>query len=422
MSFEREILETLKNEVKVALGCTEPVAIALVVAHAAKALSTPIQEIRVGLCPNIYKNALNVGIPGTDLIGLDIAAALGANCDPTKGLTLLKTLTEEDIGLATAMIEKKQVHVYLMDVSDRIYLKAQVLSANGTALAEIRGTHDNLTLLTVNGVQQYQKEANIAQSQTSSVYDRPVMDIIHAVINMPSENLDFLLKGVEVNMAAAQLGLKKASGLGIGHKLMAAVSKGHLSLDLANETLMMTASASDARMSGDDVEIMTSNGSGNNGITAIIPLSVYAKRHTVTQEQLYRAIAISHLINGKIKKTIGRLSPMCACSVAAATGASVGLVYLMGGNASQMENSIQAMISNLSGMICDGAKTGCSLKLATSAATAVQSALFSIEGLVMTRGNGILGERADQTIENLGRIAHEGMAQMDQTILSILSD
>jgi len=422
MVLQKEIIQTLNQEVKIALGCTEPVAIALAVALAThNEKNLVIQKIRLGLSPNIYKNALNVGIPGTTLIGLEIAAALGVFCDAEKGLTLLKTLDAEGLASAQVLVDNHLVDVYLMDVVDRIYLRAEIIADRFESLAEVKGKHDGLTLLRVNGETLYEAEPVQTAEIQNALYAYPLEKIVEGVESLAFEDISFLLKGIDVNLQAAALGLKIGSGLGVGQKMQTAIEKGYLGLDLANETLMMTAAASDARMSGDDVEIMTSNGSGNNGITAILPLAVYAMKHQVSQEKLAKALAISHLVNGKIKNAIGRLSPMCACGVAAATGASVGLVYLMDGSFSEMENAIQAMLSNLSGMICDGAKVGCSLKLATSASTAVQTAIFARGGLVLTKGNGILGSSADTSIAHLGRVAIEGMANMDRTILSIMS-
>lgn len=422
MTLDKEILRTLHQEVKVAIGCTEPVAIALAVAYAANHLDPMgIQNIRVGLSPNMYKNALNVGIPGTNLMGLEIASALGAFCKASNGLLLLKSVGAEEQLKAQKLVETHNVEVYLLDVDDRIYIRAEVHDHKSSCIAEIKGKHDGLTFLSLDGVILVNDVPVTVVETKQSIYSTPFKSLLAGVESLNYEDLAFLEQGLEVNLQAAVKGLQGGNGLGIGQKMQSAIQKGYLGFDLANETLMMAAAASDARMSGEDIEIMTSNGSGNNGITALIPLAIYAKNYPVSKEKLVKAIALSHLINGKIKNAIGRLSPMCACGVAAATGASVGLVYLMGGEVAEMENSVQAMLSNLSGMICDGAKIGCSLKLATSASTAVQTAVFARDGLVLSKGNGILGENADETIAHLGRVALEGMSHMDQTILSIMS-
>ncbi len=421
MTLKENILQTLHHEVKIALGCTEPVAIALVVAHATVALDGEVKKIRVGLSPNIYKNALNVGIPGTSFIGLETAAALGVFCDSEKKLTLLKELKPQDISKSQELVDAGSVEIYVLDTEERIFLKAEVYSTDGYALAEIKGKHDQLTKLMKNTLVLFEGEASQEKKIDNSIYKTSLKMLIECVETLSYDETAFLIEGIEMNIKAAKIGLELGSGLGLGQKMQTAISKGYLGMDLANETFMMSAAASDARMSGEDVEIMTSNGSGNNGIAAIIPLAVYAKYSKVSEEKLAKAIAISHLVNGKIKNAIGRLSPMCACGVAAATGASAGLVYLMSGDFNQMENSVQAMLSDLSGMICDGAKIGCSLKLATSASTAVQTAILAKEGLVLTKGNGILGVTADESIANLGRIALEGMHSMDQTILSIIT-
>jgi L-cysteine desulfidase len=422
MTIQNDILNTLHQEVKIAIGCTEPVAIALAVAHAAAQLEPQgIQKIKLGLSPNMYKNTLNVGIPGTDFMGLEIAAALGAFCSPEKGLMLLKSVGLAEQHHAQQLVETQCVEVYLLNVDDRIYIKAEVHDQRSICLAEIKGKHDGLTFLQVNDQILVNEESVASIVIKQSIYEAPFKSLLEGVESLVYGDLAFLEQGLEVNLQAAARGLKDGSGLGIGQKMQNAIQNGYLGNDLANETLMMAAAASDARMSGEDIEIMTSNGSGNNGITALIPLAIYAKNYNVSKEKLVKAIALSHLVNGKIKHAIGRLSPMCACGVAAATGASVGLVYMMGGTFAEMENSVQAMLSNLSGMICDGAKIGCSLKLATSASTAVQTAIFAKGGLILTKGNGILGESADVTIAHLGRVALEGMSNMDQTILSIMS-
>ena len=428
MSLERLVVDTLHAEVKPAMGCTEPVAVALAVAKAKESCLADAScanhelYLEIKVSPNIFKNGLSVGIPGTDQVGLVVASALGLmTCHSEDGLEVFKHVKQSDIDGAFKMINASRIKLGILDTDKKVLIDARVVCGDAFGRAVIQDRHDQFVLIeSKHGIIYEADVEGIENEVINPIYEMPLSEIIRIVEALPFEELEFLLEGLEMNLAVADYGLRNESGMNVGRTLEENTRKGILSRDLMNRAMILTAAASDARMSGVSLPVMSSNGSGNNGLTALLPIVAYAESNPTSPDKLARAVAISHLINSVIKFNIGRLSALCGCGVAAGTGASVAITWLMGGSFAQMEGAIQNMIANTTGIICDGAKVGCSLKLATSASAAIQSALLSIGNVIVPSGNGVVGKTADETIKNLGYLSKHGMDVVDKVILRVM--
>ncbi len=429
MSLEQSIISTLRAEVIPAMGCTEPVAVALAVSKARELseLKTTdldkVEAIEVSVSPNIFKNGLSVGIPGTKEVGLIMAIALGyCACYSRDGLEVFESVHQEELERAKILIESNKIILKMEDTSDKIFIHAKIATIDGFSRAIIKDRHDQFVLLEDDhGIMFEQTLEKADAPKNNPLYSEPILEIIKAVENMPHGSLDFLLDGLEMNQHIANYGLMNKCGMGVGYTLNKQAENGLLGKDLMNRAMAMTAAASDARMSGVSLPVMSSNGSGNNGLTALLPIVAYSEKNNISDEKLAKAAAMSHLINGTIKNAIGRLSAICGCGVAAGTGASVGIAWLMGATSTQIEGVIQNMIANTAGMVCDGAKEGCSLKLATSASAAIQSAILAVNDVIVIPGSGIVGRGADETIKNLGILSSEALMNVDQVIIKIMN-
>lgn len=424
MDFKKLIIDTLKEEVVPAMGCTEPVAVALACAKVKELIDySELKKVHVLVSPNIYKNGLAVGIPNTNEVGLYISAALGVTGgDSTKDLRVLEGLTDEDVKKANALLDTGKVVLDIKDTSDKIYIEAVIETDAGDAKVVIRNRHNKFVYIEKNGAVILQEECCGGKSAPTEnpLYDLKIRELISYIEEIPFEDIKFMLDGFEMNKKVAMAGLEERRGMGVGYSFKQNIDKGILSDDLANCAMTLTAAASDARMSGICLSVMSSNGSGNNGLTAILPIVAYSQKFEVSDEKLARALAISHIMNSYTKNYIGRLSALCACGVAAGTGAGVAIAWMMGADSHQIDGVIKNMIANTSGMICDGAKVGCALKLATSASSAVQSALLSLNDCIVPARNGIINETAEDTIKNLKTLSVEGMSLTDKVILKIM--
>lgn len=425
MNLKTSIIETLRKEVVPATGCTEPVAIALAAAKAAELLPKgSTKSLEIFISPNVFKNGMGVGIPNCPETGLDMAAALGlALADASAGLKLLSQVTSDILDEARAAVKTKRVTVHLADTDEKIHIEAKASGGGHAARAVIQGRHDFFSHLSADGTVLLEDSLMVAPEQdpAEQVYGSSIEALIRTIESIEAKDLEFLMEGLSMNRAVADYGLSHRSGLAVGATLNDQVSKGMMAMDIMNLATILTASASDARMAGVNLSVMSSNGSGNNGLTAVLPLAAYDQFFHTEPERMAKALAISHIINCYIKRRIGRLSSMCGCSIAAATGAGAALSWLMDGSIACINSTIQNMIANVSGMICDGAKEGCALKLSTSAAVAVKSALLGGGHCTVPAHNGIIGNTVEETIENLGRLSNEGMKITDQVILKIMS-
>lgn len=424
MCLKDEIKYILKSEVLPAMGCTEPVAVALACAKAREVVgSSKIDLAEVIVSPNIYKNGLGVGVPGTNEIGLNIAAALGiVGCNSEKSLNVLEDINDFHVALAHQLINSNKIKLYMGDTDEKIYIEVKIKAGGHSSRVIIQNKHNCFTHIEKdNKVLFHNTNQNTGNDEKIEVfYKSRIRDIIKAIETMDYKDISFLIEGIDMNMDIAMEGLHKKLGLGVGYSAKESMKKGIVADDLLNNCMMVTAAGADARMSGLNKTVMSSNGSGNNGLTAILPLAVYRKMYNVNDEKITKALAISHSINCYIKKQIGRLSALCGCGVAAGTGASAAIAWLMGGNYEQIDGAIKNMIGNLSGMICDGAKGSCALKVSTAAGAAVQSAILSVNDSIVPSGTGIIANTAEETIMNLGTLSKEGMNITDKVILNIM--
>lgn len=424
-----ELIDMLKAEVKPAVGCTEPVALALACAKAKELLGEEVLENEMLVSPNIYKNGMGVGIPGSKRAGLKIAAAMGIiGGHSENGLSVLETLTSEEVEESETYMDNNPISVSPADTKEKVFIQVILKGKEHSAKVTIRTKHDNFTFLERDGEVLLNNEEDRKIQATSTDTEEKLMDtvtikeLIENVEKIDFKDIEFLLDGVKMNEEMASIGLDQKVGIGVGYGIKKSIEEGLLNDDLINHAMMLTAGASDARMAGIKMPVMSSNGSGNHGLTAILPIVAYNDKFPQTDEKLARALAISHLVTGFIKNFTGRLSAVCGCGVAASTGAAAGLSWLMDSTQDQIEGAIENMIADLSGMICDGAKPGCALKLSSAASAAMQSAIIAKQDCLVPSQNGIVGSTVEESIKNLGRVSDKGMSVTDEVILNVMDD
>ncbi len=430
MSFT--VKDVLTLQVAPALGCTEPVAIALGAAAAMSVLpGNGFDSIELSLDPNVYKNGLAVSIPGTGgLSGLDMAAALGAaGGDPSLRLEVLRPIADAHVTAAKAALAAGKITVSLLKDRHGLYVKNIVRRGDDVAECVIEGLHDNITSLTLNGAPVQSpllREQNEDGHSTLAVMEAwlkglSLTDLIALTDELDAADFAFLREGVDVNMRLSEQGLKFGLGLGVGKTLERLVRQRLIKKDMILAARILASSAADARMSGLPLPAMSSAGSGNHGLTAILPIwAVKDFIDDADEKTVLEAIALSHIVTAFVKAHTGRLSAICGCSVAAGAGATAGITFLLGGDATHIAGAIKNLLEDLAGIICDGAKAGCALKLSTAAGTAVQAALFALHGVNVHSTDGIIGDSSEDTMRNIGTLAVDGMVQTDRTILDIM--
>jgi len=421
-----EIIELLKREVKPAMGCTEPVAVTLACAKAREIAGANLEDIvnvKVSVSPNIFKNGLGVGIPFCDLVGLDVAAAIGlAGGESELGLEIFESVNCEITKNGRTFMESGKIQLGVADTDVKVYIAVEIEAKENRAKVVIEGMHNHYSLIQRNEDIILEKPfVSESSAEVFSIESLTINEILDEVEQSDVSELEFLYEGFEMNGAIALKGLEEKRGMGVGYAIMKEIEEGILCDDLSLSAMYMTAAASDARMSGITLPVMSSNGSGNNGLTAILPLYAYTKYMNNDKEEIVKGLAISHLINCYIKSYIGRLSAVCSCGISAATAAGAAIAWMMTKSRDVIEGTIMNMIGNLSGMICDGAKNGCALKLATAASLAVHSAILSKAEAVINKRTGIVGNDAEESIQNLGELSRRGMQLTDTVILDIMS-
>ncbi|WP_379151647.1 serine dehydratase subunit alpha family protein [Paenibacillus sp. sgz5001063] len=419
------LLEILHKEVVPAEGCTEPIAVAYAVSLAAELLEEDITAIRLQLSGNIIKNAMGVGIPGTGQTGLPIAAALGAVVGRShKELEILSGLTPAELKLANELLERGLLEVELKDTTEKLYIEAKVFSQNHMSTAIIAGEHTHIDYLALDGEKmtppKSKADCGIPRRTGHEAYTGSIEGIFEFICTVPFQDIRFLLEGATMNKAISDEGLRGNYGLQVGKKMSQQSAVNLFGNDVASTIIAATAAASDARMDGSAMPVMTTAGSGNQGIACTLPVIALAELLGKDEDMLARALALSNLVTVHIKHYIGRLSPLCGSGIAGGVGANSGILYLMGGTLAQIKYGIQNTIASLSGMICDGAKSTCALKISTSTNAAIQAATLAMNNIGPSTNDGVIFEEVEDTIRNMERLVQEGLADTDATILSIM--
>ena len=419
----KKIIRLVKQEVVPAIGCTEPIAVALCVARATELLGKRPEKISLWLSANILKNAMGVGIPGTGMIGLPIAVALGALIGKSAyQLEVLKDSTPEAVEEGKQFIADKRISIALKkDIAEKLYIEAVCQAGGDEATAIIAGGHTNFVYEACNGQIQFDKRAASGTTEQEeeklSLTFRKVYDF---AMTAPLDEIRFIQETARLNKAAAEQSFAGDYGHGLGKMLRGNYEHKIMGDSVFSHILSYTSGACDARMAGAMIPVMSNSGSGNQGISATLPVVVYAEENGKSEEELIRALMLSHLTVIYIKESLGRLSALCGC-VVAATGSSCGITWLMGGTYEQITYAVQNMIANLTGMICDGAKPSCALKVTTGVSTAVLSAIMAMENRCVTSVEGIIDEDVDQSIRNLTKIGSQGMNETDRLVLDIMT-
>ena len=414
-------LKTLKKEVVPSEGCTEPIAIAYAASIAAEHLKGEIKEVNIYLSKNVIKNALGVGIPGTGGVGIEIAAALGISIQKSyKKLTILSNFTEDELKKAKEIVDKNIINIKQKNTNKALYIEVELLSETSKAKVIIEDTHTNVTLIECDNEIIMDNNSEVSEDLEEDYKLFKIADIYNFAKEADFDDIKFILESAKMNEKVSEEGLKGDYGLQVGSKI---IQKGNFNLfsnDASNKIIAASAAASDARMDGCAMPIMTTAGSGNQGIACSIPVAQTARLLDKSEEELARALVLSNLVTIRIKKHMGRLSPLCGAGIAGATGASCGITYLLGGNLENINYCINNMISDLSGMICDGAKETCALKIATGTNAAIQCANLAINGISATANDGIVAKDVEETIESIETLIQNGLKNVDDTILNIM--
>ena len=421
-SEREQIIALINREVVPAIGCTEPIAVALCVAKATETLGRKPEKIQVLLSTNILKNAMGVGIPGTGMIGLPIAIALGAIIGKSEyQLEVLKDSNPEAVEEGKKLIDAQAIDIALKyGIEEKLYIEVICEAEGEKATAIISGGHTRFVYIAKGKevlLDEQTSHSSAAEAEDIELTLRKVYDF---AMTSPIDEIRFILETRNLNKSAAERSFKG----NYGHQLGRTLNSRSTSLMMGDNTfthiLSYTSAACDARMAGAMIPVMSNSGSGNQGITATLPVVVYAEDHHKSEEELIRALTLSHLTVIYIKQSLGRLSALCGC-VVAATGSSCGITYLMGGSYEQVTYAVKNMIANITGMICDGAKPSCALKLASGVSTAVLSAVLAMENKCVTSVEGIIDDDVDRSIRNLTLIGSKGMNETDKLVLDIMT-
>ena len=420
---KNQILKLIHQEVIPAIGCTEPIAVALAAAKAAELLGTKPEKIDVYLSANILKNAMGVGIPGTGMVGLPIAIALGVLIGKSSyELEVLKDVTPEALEAGKQLIHDQVIHIALKENVDKLYIEVVCQAGDSKSVAVIAHEHtrfvycakDDQVLLDDRKSLEHTDEGEDDELKLS-------FDLVYDfAIHTPLDEIRFILDTARLNKKAAEESVKGQFGHAVSKTISGPIGKKYLGDSSYTHMLRLTAAACDARMDGAMIPVMSNSGSGNQGIAATLPVVSFAEDMKCSEEQLIRALMLSHLMVIYMKQSLGRLSALCGC-VVAATGASCGITWLMGGTATQITYAIKNMIGNITGMICDGAKPSCAMKVTSGVSTAMLSAMMAMENKVVTSVEGIIDEDVDRSIRNLTSIGSKGMEETDHLVLDIMT-
>lgn len=416
-----QIINLINKEVVPAVGCTEPMAVALCAAKAAEVLGCRPQKVRAQLSANILKNAMGVGIPGTGMIGLPIAIALGTLIGKSDyQLEVIKDLTPETLEEGKAFIKEQRITILRKsNIEEKLYIEIESSTETSTATVIISCAHTNIVYVEKDGNVLLDNRTTRSETCEQKDISLDLKMVYDFATTAPVGEIDFILKAKDYNLKAAEDSLKGNYGHCLGKTMNRPLSHGIFGDSIYSHIIAKTASACDARMGGAMIPVMSNSGSGNQGICATNPVVVYALENNNTEEELVRALILSHLTAIYIKQSLGKLSALCGC-VVASIGSSCGITYLMGGDYDKICHSVKNMIANLAGMLCDGAKPGCSLKISSGVSTALLSAVLSMEGRFVTAAEGIVDDDVDKSIRNLTSIGANAMNLTDEMVLNIM--
>lgn len=421
-------LELIRKEVVPATGCTEPVAVALAAARASKQLSSEATVVDIYLSANMLKNAMGVGIPGTGMIGLPIAVALGLIlANPEKELSVLDAFTKEELARAKEIVDSKRIRIqHKLGNVDKLYIEVNLEDAEDNKVSVIiEGDHRNICFVQHNDniIVDNRKKTKSQELSTSAEEDELALnfDLVYRfATETPLERIEFITQAVELNRTIAEYSLNSSLGHEVGRVIKSEEGRRFMGDTVFTDMLIYTGAACDARMDGAPLAVMSNSGSGNQGITATLPVWAFAHREDSSFEATVRALTLSSLMVIYIKQKLGRLSALCGC-VVAATGSSCGITYLMGGTKLQITYAIKNMVGNITGMLCDGAKPSCSMKVSSGVSSAMLSALLAMKNQVVTAQEGIVDNDVDKTIDNLTAIGRESMNETDKLVLEIMT-
>ena len=423
-TVQAQIIDLIHQEVIPAIGCTEPVAVALATAKATEVLNCKPERIEVFLSANILKNAMGVGIPGTGMVGLPIAVALGALIGKSEyGLEVLRDLTPEALAEGKQFIKERRIQIALKENVDKLYIEVACTAGAESSRTIISREHTHIVYVEKNGeaLSDLRKEEIVSDSSDEEdTLKLSFSTVYEFAMEMPIEEIRFILETANLNKKAAEASMKGHFGHTVSKTVSGVYGRKYMGDSVFTRMLSMTAAACDARMDGAMIPVMSNSGSGNQGIAATLPVVSFGEEIKCSEEQLIRALMLSHLMVIYIKQSLGRLSALCGC-VVAATGASCGIIYLMGGSKTQISYAIKNMIGNITGMICDGAKPSCAMKVSSGVSTAMLSALMAMEDKVVTSVEGIIDEDVDKSIKNLTSIGSIGMESTDRLVLDIMT-
>ena len=417
-SRQDQLIALIQEQIRPAVGCTEPGAAAYAAAVAAQPLGETPERLTVSVSRNILKNAMGVGIPGTDMVGLPIAVALGALCgDAGAGLAVLHNITDEDVAQAQKLVDAQGVQVCLSDHPQKLYIDVLAEAGEHSARTVIAGTHTNIIRIEKDGQCISTGDGAEENGAAGAGAELSLKEIDDFVRSVSSEKLNFLRECIDMNSAISQEGLEHPYGLGIGQSIYETLPENNSE---ENYALAVTCAAADARMGGCTLPVMSSCGSGNQGLTATLPVIAVARKRGLSEEDTFRALAYSLLVTIHVKQHLGKLSALCACSVGASIGTACALTYLDGGTLQQIGHCVDNVVADVSGVICDGAKAGCALKIATGVSSAFRGAMLAMKNRNASALDGIVGHDPEASVDNLGNLCNTGMLDTDRVILDML--
>ena len=413
-----QLIEIIKNQIRPAVGCTEPGAAAYAAAVAAQTLGDTPERLTISVSRNILKNAMGVGIPGTNMVGLSIAVALGALCGDAKaGLAVLHDMTDENVREAQKMVDAQKIQVVLSETDQKLYIDVRAEKGDHSARTVIAGSHTNIVLIEKDGICISTNSSVGEGGAGGNGYNLSFVEIDEFVRNVPCEKLEFLRSCIDMNTKISKEGLKHTYGLSIGRSIYESLDDRDSE---ENYALAVTCAAADARMGGCTLPVMSSCGSGNQGLTATLPVIAVAQRRGLDEEMTFRALAYILLVTIHVKQHLGKLSALCACSVGASIGTACALTYMDGGTLAQIGHCVDNVVADVSGVICDGAKAGCSLKIATGISSAFRGSMLAMKNRSASALDGIVGRDPEASVDNLANLCNAGMSNTDRVILDML--